>query len=373
MTAIDTPHQDPRAETDEADTKRPGSFSRWRSRLGPRTIGAIYVWILLCIFFTILRPVTFPVYATVEQVCNEYAITAIVALGLLMALASGVYDLSVGSVVGLSGISTAWFLAHVSPNPWLALAAGVVTGLLCGAINVAVVLGAGVDSFIGTLATSSIFGAFILAISGNTDITNNVAGKFQSTFGIDSVIGMTAPVGLMFIGMLVLAFVLEKTAFGRRVYAIGYDDEVARLAGIRVNGTRAIGLIVSAAFAGLAGVLETASLGAGDPTIGPAYLLPAYAGAFLGATQFRGGRFNPWGCVVAVLLLGTADVGLLLMGAPEWAPSIFEGALLILAVSLTRTGRSALGKLLPRRRPRRTGTSVGSPPAEHTGESSNAE
>jgi ribose transport system permease protein len=131
--------------------------------------------------------------------------------------------------------------------------------------------------------------------------------------------------------------VLEHTAFGRHVYASGYDTEVARLGGVNVGGVRAVTLLVSSGFAGLAGIMVTASLGAGDPTVGPSYLLPAFAAAFLGATQFRRGRFNPWGCVVAGLLLGTGDVGLLLIGSPEWGPSVFEGALLILAVSLTRT------------------------------------
>jgi ribose transport system permease protein len=194
-----------------------------------------------------------------------------------------------------------------------------------------------VDSFIGTLATSSIFGAIVLAVSGSLTITQNVTGAFQNTFGLDSVIGLTAPAGLVLLGLLSLAFILEHTAFGRHIYATGYETEVARLGGINVGGLRAVTLLVSSGFAGLAGVMETASLGAGDPTVGPSYLLPAFAAAFLGATQFRRGRFNPWGCVVAGLLLGTGDVGLLLMGAPEWAPSVFEGALLILAVSLTRT------------------------------------
>jgi len=251
-------------------------------------------------------------------------------------LAAGLYDLSVGAVVGMSGIGSAWFLAHVSPSPWLALAAGVAIGLACGLLNVVVVIAMRVDSFIGTLATSSIYGAIVIAVSGSNTITQNVGGIFQVDFALKNVAGLTAPVGLMMAGVLGLAFVLEKTAFGRRVYATGFDAEVARLGGVNVGRLRAVTLLVSASFAALAGVMQTAALGAGDPTIGPAFLLPAFAAAFLGATQFRAGRINPWGTAVAGLLLGTAEVGLLLAGAPQWAPSIFSGALLILAVSLTR-------------------------------------
>ena len=330
---------------------------RTKGWLSPRRIGAIYVWIGFIILFTILSPEQFLTYATVKQILNEYAVTLLVALGLLMPLAAGLYDLSVGSVVGMTGIGTAWFLAHVSPSPWLALVAGVVIGLVCGLLNVVVVIAMRVDSFIGTLATSSIYAAIVIAVSGSNTITQNVGGTFQVDFALKNVVGLTAPVGLMIAGVLGLAFLLEKTAFGRRVYATGFDLEVARLGGVNVGRLRAVTLMVSASFAALAGVMQTAALGAGDPTIGPAYLLPAFAAAFLGATQFRAGRVNPWGTAVAGLLLGTAEVGLLLAGAPQWAPSIFSGALLILAVSLTRANiRDRVRQLLHIGSRRRSGT-----------------
>jgi ribose transport system permease protein len=324
-----------------------GIGERAKGWFSPRRIGAIYVWIAFIILFTILSPGQFPEYATVKQILNEYSVTLLVALGLLMPLAAGLYDLSVGSVMGMCGIGSAWFLAHVTPNPWLALVAGLAIGLACGLLNVLVVIVMRVDSFIGTLATSSIYTALVIAVSGSNTITQNVGGTFQVDFALKNVDGLTAPVGLMVAGVLGLAFALEKTAFGRRVYATGFDVEVARLGGVNVGRLRAVTLLVSASFAALAGVLQTAALGAGDPTVGPDYLLPAFAAAFLGATQFRAGRVNPWGTAVAGLLLGTADVGLLLAGAPQWAPSIFSGALLILAVSLTRANiRDRLRQLL---------------------------
>jgi ribose transport system permease protein len=85
----------------------------------------------------------------------------------------------------------------------------------------------------------------------------------------------------------------------------------------------------------VAGVALTARIEAADPSNGPSYLIPAFSAAFLGATQFRHGRFNPWGTVVSVLLLGTGSIGLLLAGAPQWAPQVFQGVVLIAAVSLT--------------------------------------
>lgn len=329
-----------------------GRIASW---LSPRKIGAIYVWIVFIVIFSILSPEQFPQYATVQQVLNTYSVTLLVALGLLMPLAAGLYDLSVGAVVGLSGIGAAWFLANVSANPWLALLVGLAVGVVCALLNILVVIGMKVDSFIGTLATSSILAAIVLAVSGSSVISDNVGGTFQQDFALKTVKGLSPPVFLMIAGVLVLAFILEKTAFGRRVYATGFDTEVARLGGVDVGRLRAVTLLASASFAALAGVMQTAALGAGDPTVGPSYLLPAFAAAFLGATQFRSGRVNPWGTAVAGLLLGTADVGLLLAGSPQWGPDVLSGGLLIIAVALTRANiRLRFKKPVRPRSPRST-------------------
>lgn len=316
-------------------------MDKFKRTLSPRTIGAIYVWLAMCIFFAMKTPIFFE-YATFTQVLNSYAITGLVAMGLMMPLVAGLYDLSVGAVVGLAGMASAWSLYNLGPNPLLAFAVGLAVSLIVGAVNAFVILVMKVDSFIATLATSSIVLATVLAASGDNVITGNNE-SFTDWLATHSLAGLTLPVGLLLVITLILAYLLETTAFGRRLYAIGYDKEVARLSGIRVDGLRAVTLLFSSALAGVAGICAAAALGAGDPTVGPGYLLPAFAAVFLGATQFRGGRFNPWGTVVAVLLLGTADVGLLLIGGPTWSPLIFTGVILIVAVSLTRGGKGGFG------------------------------
>lgn len=312
-------------------------ISEVKGKLGVKNVGAIYVWIALIVVFALIEPSVFFQYATVKQVLNEYAVTGLVALGLLLPIACGIYDLSVGAVAGLAGIAAAWSLDHLSPNPWVAVLAGLVVALAFGLVNTLIVLVMRVDSFIGTLATSSIATALVTMISGGNILTTNVSGSFQTELAIRSVAGLTLPVGLMLLGMVLLAFMTEKTSFGRRLYATGYETEVARLGGVRVDRLRMLALLGSATLAGIAGICVTASLGAGDPTVGPGYLLPAFAAVFLGATQFRSGRFNAWGTVVATLMLGTGHVGLIIVGAPSWSPAIFEGVVLIAAVALTRS------------------------------------
>jgi ribose transport system permease protein len=126
---------------------------------------------------------------------------------------------------------------------------------------------------------------------------------------------------------------MEYTATGRRLYATGFNLDAARLANIKVNKLRFCSLLTSAALAGFAGVMLASSLSSGDPSAGTSYLLPAFAALFVGATVFKQGRFNAWGTIVAVLMLGTGTVGLGLVAAPLWAAEMFTGVVLIAALS----------------------------------------
>ena len=145
---------------------------------------------------------------------------------------------------------------------------------------------------------------------------------------------VTVPVFVMLAIALVIWYVLGHTALGRRVYATGLSEVPAKLAGIRTDRIRFCSLILSATISGIAGILLTAIVSAGDPTVGPSYLIPAFAAAFLGATQFRDRLFNAWGTVLAVWLLGTITAGLALTNAPVWMPYIFQGVVLIVALSM---------------------------------------
>lgn len=308
--------------------------------LSPRNVGAVYVWIAIIILFSLLSPDQFPTAQTAKSIVNQYSVTAIVALSLIVPLAAGYYDLSIGYTVSLAGVVVAWLLNHgLGP-----VEAGAVTLLACvliGLVNAFVVDGLKVDSFIGTLATGAIIGSLTIAITNDQPIIGEVGGSF-SKLATASVAGVTLPVFYVIAIMLVLGYWLERTQFGRFLYATGYNRETARLTGIRIHLNTTVSFVCSAVLAGFAGIVLAARISAGSPDAGPSYLIPAFSAAFLGATQFRGGRFNPWGTVIAVLLLGTGDVGLLVSGGPIWTPQLFEGVVLIAAVALTGPGREAL-------------------------------
>jgi len=313
-----------------------------RRLLSPRKIGAIYLWIGIIILFGAISPHSFLKANTVTNVLNEYSISGIMALAVVVPLASGLFDLSVGYTMGLSGTLAAWLLANGMSVP-SAVIISLIVGLGVGLINGVIVVIAGIDSLIATLGTGSIIGAITLGVSGDQIIAKNVGGSFSHYIGTLSWGRVTIPVFYMLILMIIIGVVTEQTVVGRLWYAIGFDLEVTRLAGVRVKALRIAALAISGFVAAIAGVALTARIGAASPGTGPSYLLPAFSATFLGATQFRDGRFNTWGSVVATLLLGTGEFGLLAAGAPVWAPDVFVGAALIAAVALTEVSRRRSG------------------------------
>lgn len=320
-------------ETADASRRR-SSMQRLGAALSYRNIGAVYVWILLIVIFGIWQPSLFLREQTAKTILNQYSVTAVAALSIVVPLATGIFDLSIGATMGLSGIVAGWLLSHTGLNPAIVFVLAMGAALVVGLFNSLIIVTMRIDSFIGTLATGAILEAVTIGISGQQTFTDRINLGFADIASA-GVWGIQIPVLYMFVLMVVIGYWLEHTTAGRYCYATGYNAEVSRLVGVQVNRLRALTLLISASVAGFAGLVLTARIQAADPTNGPSYLIPAFSAAFLGATQFRHGRFNPWGTVVAVLMLGTGSVGLLLAGAPNWAPQIFQGAVLIAAVGVT--------------------------------------
>jgi len=335
-----------------------GPVAGWRSGLAaglsPRNIGAVYVLIAICIIFSIWAPQTFPQVATIKQVLDNNAVTALAALALIVPLSARVFDLSFAYVMSLSGVTAAHFVAADNWNVLLAALAGIVAALVIGVVNGFVVVVMRIDSFIGTLATGSLVQAFISFVTNDNSIDSEKLNGAFSTMSQGAIGGIIYPVFYAVIIAAALWVFMDHTATGRRLYATGFNPNAARLADIRVNKLRFCSLLTSAALAGFAGVMLASSLAAGSPSAGTSYLLPGFASVFVGATVFKHGRFNAWGTIVAVLMLGTGVVGLGLVSAPLWAIDMFTGVVLIAALSANSferrnllRGRGAGSRWLP--------------------------
>ena len=325
------------ASTDGARSASSSGFeAHWFS---PRRIGAIYLWIAIIILFSILEPDLFLSDQTLHGIANSYSISGIAALAILVPLAAGVFDVSVGATMTLVGIVVAKLLGETTYPTWLIIVIGLACGVGVGLLNSLVVVVLRIPSLIGTLAVLGVVEALAVGVSDNQILSSTrLSGDFSRDVVATQIEGFTRPVFYVLIIMVILGLLLEQTQVGRFIYAAGFNAPAARLAGLRVKGLQTGAFMLGGLIAGFAGLVLAAQVSSASPGSGAPYLLPAFAAVFLGATQFRDLRFNAWGTVVAVFMLGTGQYGLLLVGAPRWMPDVFQGVALVVAIAITQFG-----------------------------------
>jgi ribose transport system permease protein len=293
----------------------------------------LYLWATFIIVFGLWTPSEFLTTSTLHSVAAQQAVTGMIGLAVLIPLAAGLYDLSVGATANVSGILT---IVLMNNDHWAvvpAIIAGIIVAVAIGGINSLIVVKLGVNSFIATLGMSSVLAATEVIVSSNSQPippTSTAWNDFTQTqvFGFQIVV----------LYLLVLAFVLwwltAHTPVGRYLYAIGGNTEAARLSGVRINRYTTFALLTSATVAGLAGVMFS-SLNGPSLDFGGTLLLPAFAAAFLGSTQLIPGRFNVWGTLLAIYVLATGVQGLQLVSGASWLSDMFNGVALIIAVALS--------------------------------------
>lgn len=296
--------------------------------------GVLLALLFFIVIFSILLPHTFFTVGNFRTILSSQAVLLIVALGLTVPLSTGDFDLSIGAMLGFSGVLLAYLTGFPHMPTLLAVLIVVVVGALVGVINGLFVVSFGVNAFIVTLGTSTVLTGLTLAVSGGQIVNLNSTAVVN--FANYNLFTLATPVYLAFLIAFILWYLYEHTPYGRYLFFVGEGREVARLAGLRVGRLRWGTFVISAILSTLAGILAVGQFGAADPSVGGGYLLPAFAAAFLGATTIRPGRFNSWGTVAATYLLITGVTGLELMGASSWAEQVFNGGALVIAVTLAR-------------------------------------
>lgn len=292
----------------------------------------LLVWLAVIVIFGILRPDTFLSSENLQTILGSQATLVVLTLGLLIPLTAGDYDLSIASTLSLSSMLVAILNVKHGVPLGVAILAAVAAAALVGFFNGLFVVGIGVDSFIVTLGMSTLLSGIVLWISDSATIAGIDDALIDAVIG-DRLFGI--PLGFYYglVVCVVLWVLFEFTPLGRRILFVGRGRDVARLNGINVSRIRWGALIASATVAGIAGVIYAGTLGGANPTAGGAFMLPAFAAAFLGSTAIMPGRFNPWGSLAAVYFLITGITGLQLLGAPSFVQQLFYGAALIIAVS----------------------------------------
>jgi ribose transport system permease protein len=296
------------------------------------------VWGFLVIVFSVLRPSTFPTTENFATIFGSQASIVVLALGLLIPLTSGDFDVSIAFNLNLSAMLVAVLnVSHHWPVGW-AIVAALAAGAAVGACNGAFVTIFGIDSFIVTLGMGTFVGGIILWISASNTISG-LSENLVNPVIVDRFLGIPLEFYYALALGVVLWCVFEFTPLGRRLLIVGRGRSVARLSGLNVSRIRWGALVASGFVSAIAGVLYAGTTGAADPTSGSQLLLPAFAAAFLGATTIMPGRFNPWGTIIAVYFLLTGINGLQLLGVQGYVQDLFYGAALVIAVTLSQIVR----------------------------------
>lgn len=296
--------------------------------------GMLFLLVLMIVFFSLLLPDLFPKFVVLRTILATQTVLAVIAIGMLIPLVVGEFDLSAASNVTVSMIVSTALMARFGVSMPLALLAGLAVSTLIGVINGLLITNLGISSIIATLGMSAIIQGLVYGYTGGRSIIIGVPVSLRKL--ATPILRIPLPVYYMIAIAVVVWYMLEQTPLGRHFYAIGENKEVARLSGINTKKLIMLAFVQCGFIAGIAGLMMAAKLGSGHPTIGPTFMLPAFASAFLGAAAFKLGTFNVAGTVLAVFTLATGVSGLQLAGAPYWIDQIFNGVALILAISMIR-------------------------------------
>ena len=289
---------------------------------------SVLILLVICVFATILSP-SFLSVTNLFNVFKQITVAGIVGCGMTFVILTGGIDLSVGSILGLSGVLASGVLASTG-NTAVAVAVSLTVGIACGAVNGFFVSVCGIPPFISTLGMMTLLRGVILVYTKGSPIPiKSDAYKF---FGKGSIAGIPVPVIILIIVFLLAHYILTQTSYGRSVYAVGGNREAARLSGIRVKTSEFLVYTLNGLLCGMAGLILTARLGSAQSTSGTGIEMDAIAAVILGGTSLSGGVGFVLPTVVGAMIMGIIDNILTLMNVNPHATNIVKGAVILIAV-----------------------------------------
>jgi len=294
---------------------------------------------LMIVAFSILSPDAFPTFNNFINVLNQASLAMIISGGLTLALVIGEMDLSVGYAASLHGVLVTGLIVHSKLPIPVALAVVIALGGLVGAANGLIVTKLRVNSVIATLGVGTILVGLAFAYSAGVPIVAGVPEAFLQLALGRWLFGIPNPIIVMALVVLVLWVLVERTAVGQEIQAVGGNQAAARLAGINVDRIKILAFVISGMCAALTGALLASRLGSGTTSAADSYLLTAFAAVFLGSATLRDGEFHVLGTLVGTLIIVFGFNGLNIFGAPTFSQYVFQGATLIIAVGLSSLGR----------------------------------
>lgn len=289
---------------------------------------SVMILLIICIVAAILSP-NFLSVTNLFNVVKQITVAGIVGCGMTFVILTGGIDLSVGSILGLSGVMAAGVLASTG-NVVLAILTALGIGLVCGIVNGFWVAQCGIPPFIATLGMMTLLRGCVLVYTKGSPIS--IKSDVYKFIGKGSVLGVPFPIILLIVLYLIAHFVLSQTGYGRSVYAFGGNREAARLSGISTKKTEWLVYTINGLMCGIAAVVLTARLGSAQSTTGEGIEMDAIAAVILGGTSLSGGTGFVLPTVVGAMIMGIIDNILTLMNVNPHATSIVKGAVILIAV-----------------------------------------
>lgn len=314
----------------QVNVEKASGSNRYKNML--RKLGPLLGFIILCIVLSIVSE-QFLTVSNLLNVTRQVSINAVIAVGMTLVILTGGIDLSVGSIVAFAGSVTAGLLVGGLSIP-MAVLAGLLLGTFIGMMNGIFITYGKIPPFIATMGMMTIVRGYTLVYTDGRPITGFSEG-FRSLGG-GYVGSVPIPVIIMILIFILAWLILKKNKFGRYIYAIGGNEEAARLSGINTRKNLIGVYSIAGLLAALSGIILASRLNSAQPTAGAAFEMDAIAAVVLGGTSLAGGRGTIVGTLVGALIIGVLDNGLNLLNVSSFYQQVAKGVVILLAVLMDR-------------------------------------
>ncbi|MBQ6002936.1 MAG: ABC transporter permease [Synergistaceae bacterium] len=280
------------------------------------------------LIFTVMNP-NFMRVSNIITILQQMVLNGVLAAGIMFAIITGGIDLSIGCTFAITGIVTA-SMAVKGINPWLAILAGLAVGAVLGAFNGFLVTGLKLQPFIATLGTMSLYRGIAYVITGGMPVTG-VPSVYRNIFNGRMFGNVRWYILVMIIIFILIHIMLSRTRTGDYLYAVGDNEEAAKLSGVNVVKVKYVAYIVCGMCSAAAGLIMLASLGSAESTAGLGYETNAIAAAAIGGTRMAGGRGTAFGTFVGALMLAVLRVGMVVINVDSFWQYVVTGIIIIVA------------------------------------------
>ena len=298
-----------------------------------KEIGVLIALIILIITLSIATP-NFFTATNLLSVSKQMSLVAIIGVGMTFLIITREFDLSVGSILGLTGIVTALMVKNFGVNIWIAVFAGIVVGALAGLINGLLTTKVGIPSFIVTLGMLSVLRGLALVFSQGWPISNLPPSAFGSLFSGEAFGKIPAQTFWMAGLLIIAAVILSRSVYGYKVYITGSNPKAARLSGINTDRIKIINFIIVGTLAGFAGMLSLSHLNSVSPLTGGGLELDVIAAVVIGGTALMGGSGTILGTFLGAAIISMVRNGLVLLGVSAYWHEMVIGLVILTAVTI---------------------------------------